>query len=132
MWRGEHTLQGQVYHKEIQILDHVQPDIINRVETQNNKQTRKMMKKSLTISVFKFNITSTTQHHSTSTNILKLLINTYMARGIAIIHLITSKVYIHDTQSLHNMWECVCMCKANKIYRMQLVFLLYISLQMAL
>lgn len=103
MSRGEHTLQGQVYHKEIQILDHVQPDIINRVETQNNKQTRKMMKTPLTISVFKFNITSTTQHHSTSTNILKLLINTYMARGIAIIHLITSKVYIHDTQSLHNM-----------------------------
>lgn len=105
MSRGEHTLQGQVYHKEIQILDHVQPDIINRVETQNNKQTRKMMKKSLTISVFKFNITSTTQHHSTSTNILKLLINTYIARGIAIIHLthLTSKVYIHDTQSLRNM-----------------------------
>jgi len=28
---GEHTRQGQVYHKEIQIVDHVQPDIINGI-----------------------------------------------------------------------------------------------------
>jgi len=105
MSRDEHTHQGQVYHREIQIVDHVQPDIINGVETQNNIHVCKMMKKSFIISVLKFNITSTTQHHSTSTNILKLLINTYIARGIAIIHLthLISKVYIHDTHSLHNM-----------------------------
>jgi len=127
----EHTLQGQVYHKEIQIVDHVQPDIINSIESQNNIQIYKM-KRSLIISVFKFNIASTIQHHSTSINILKLLISTNMARGIAITHLthLISKVYTHDTQNLICENVCACIKQTSKI--LQLVFLLYIILQMAL
>lgn len=60
--RGEHTLQGQVYRKEIQIVDHVQPDIIEGTQTQNKIKIYKT-DRSLIIYVFKFNIISAIPSH---------------------------------------------------------------------
>lgn len=60
--RGEHTLQGQVYRKEIQIVDHVQPVIIESIQPQNNIRIYKI-ERSLIISVYKVNIISTIPPH---------------------------------------------------------------------
>lgn len=62
MSRGEHTHQGQVYHKEIQIVDHVQPVIIESIQPQNNIRIYKI-ERSLIISVYKVNIISTIPPH---------------------------------------------------------------------
>lgn len=135
MSRGEHTHQGQVYHKEIQIVDHVQPDIIEGTQTQNKIKIYKT-ERSLIIYVFKFNIISAIPSHSTSTDISKLLISTYTAKGISVIQLtqFTSKIYTHDNEPrglimCENVCACVNQTTSNKL---QSVFLLYVSHQMAL